>query len=152
MRGMTSAVKVGLVLALIALAATAFAQQPRAGGGAGGRGGGGGGRGMSAMFLESSWLALAFEIGISSDQLAKLRPAYQAAWNQRKSAFAQAQKTQNYQSLMTLGDKQKATLEAKIRQVLNGQQYSRWQKYQQQQVNRANQFRQQMGQRRPGTK
>ena len=152
MRRMAPTMKAGLALALVALAATAFAQQPRAGGGAGGRGGGGAGRGMSAMFLESSWLALTFEIGISSDQIAKLRPAYQAAWNQRKSAFAQAQKSQNYQSLMPLADRQKATLQARIRQVLNGQQYSRWQKYQQQQINRANQFRQQMGQRRPGTK
>ena len=144
MRGMTSAVKVGLVLALIALAATAFAQQPRAGAGGGAGARGGAARGGGMMFLESSWLALTFEIGISSDQIAKLRPAYQAAWNQRKSAFAQAQKSRNFQALMTLGAKQQTTLQGKIRQVLNGQQYSRW--------NRANQFRQQMGQRRPGAK
>jgi hypothetical protein len=107
---------------------------------------------MSMMFLDSSWCALAFEVGISADQAAKLRPAYQAAWNQRKAALAKAQKSRDYQSLMGLGDKQKATLEAKIRQVLSGQQYARWLKWQQQQANRANQFRQQAGQRRPGAK
>ena len=104
------------------------------------------------MFLDSSWCALAFEVGVSADQAAKLRPAYQAAWNQRKAALAKAQKTQNYQALMGLGDKQKATLEAKIRQVLSAQQYARWRKWQQQQANRANQFRRQAGQQRPGTK
>ncbi len=54
-----------------------------------GRGQRGRGRGRMGnfMFIERSWAILCFGLGASQEQINKLRPAYQDAWNTRAEAL-----------------------------------------------------------------
>lgn len=133
MRRVTVIGVVGLLAAIgvmIFVSQVAVAQPGGAGGGGRPGGGGRGGGGFGAiMYVERTWSALAFEIKISNQQLEKLRPSFQAAWDKRQAAFKKAMQDQNWQALGSAMEKVQAELEAKIKQVLTKEQWAKLQKW-----------------------
>ena len=132
-----------LVMALIAVAAAAFAQQRGPGAG----GGPGGGRGAMAgmMSVERTWAQLAFEVNISNQQMATLRPTFQSAWKTRNDAIAKAREKGDMSGLEAVGKKIEASIEAKLKTVLTKEQMAKWQKMKQEAA-----ARRQAGPRGPG--
>jgi|ADurb_H2B_02_Slu_FD_contig_31_3435119_length_837_multi_5_in_0_out_0_2 hypothetical protein len=119
-----------LMLSLAALTATmALAQPPGGGQGGADRGQR---RGMmgSAMFVEQSWAALCFEIGLSNDQIAKLKPSYVWAYKTRASAMKTAREKRDFEAMGKTLSYVKSTLEARIPGVLTATQKTAWKKWQ----------------------
>lgn len=133
-RLLKSAVIVTLALTLAAL--PALAQGPRAGATGARPGGERRGGMMNMMYLEQSWAALTFEIGISADQISKLRPTYQAAWKSRAAAMKTAMQKRDFQSASSAATKIKASLDGKIKAVLSKSQMAAWTKWQAEQQKR----------------
>ena len=118
-----------LVMALIAVAAAAFAQQR--GPGAGGGPGGGRMQGMMDLrYVETAWMAACFELNVSAQQLASLRPTFQAAYKLRRDAMEKARTSRDLSGLEATGKKIKSSIDAKLKQVLTAQQMAQWQKLQ----------------------
>lgn len=136
---------VGVILgmALIAAAAAAIAQQLGPGGG----GGPGAGRGAMAgmMSIERTWAQLAFEVNISNQQMATLRPTFQSAWKTRNDAIAKAREKRDMSGLEAVAKQIEAGIEAKLKTVLTKEQMAKWQKMKQEEA-----ARRQAGPRGPG--
>jgi hypothetical protein len=122
-----------LVLVVLCVALTAsialVSAQPPAGGGGGGRGGGGMGNGM---YLERTWTAVCFQLGLTNDQIMGLAPTFAAALDVRtkatEAARALADQTERRAAMTKAGDDCKATLDAKLATTLNADQLATLQK------------------------
>ena len=111
---------------LIVMAAPLLAQAPQGGQGDQRR------RGMqSMMYLERSWAAVNFDLKATKEQLAKLKPAYQAAWDARKAAMAKAREAQDWQAMGAAAAASQKQIEAKLKEVLTKEQMAQWQQSQQ---------------------
>ena len=133
--------RLSVMLGLAALAATlALAQPPGGGQGGADRGQR---RGMmgSAMFVEQSWAALCFEIGLSNDQIAKLKPSYVWAYKARASAMKTAREKHDFEAMGKTLSQIKSTLEARIPSVLTATQKTAWTKWQAEQEAMRNRMR-----------
>lgn len=122
---------VGVILALglIVVAGAAFAQQR--GPGAGGGPGGGRMQGMADLrYVETAWMAACFELNVSAQQLASLRPTFQAAYKLRQDAMEKARTSRDVSGLEATGKRIKSSIDAKLKQVLTAQQMTKWQKLQ----------------------
>lgn len=106
-----------VVLALLGIGLVALAQ----GGGGGGRGGGG-----LMNYLDQAWSNVTFELALTPDQLGKLQPTFQKAWNDRKAARADAVANNNFQGLRTTLQQQQKDLDAAIKAVLTDDQKPKW--------------------------
>ncbi len=130
------------ILAALALTTIAFAQPP------GGKGQGGQDRGQrrgamgAAMFIEQSWAALCFEIGLSNEQIGKLKPSYVWAYKARNAALKTAREQQNFDSVVNTMNYIKKTLEERIPIILTATQKTAWQKWQADQEAMRNRMRQ----------
>ena len=119
-------------VALMTLVGQASAQQ-QAGGQQGARRGA---RMGPAMYVEQSWAALCFEVNISADQIAKLRPTYQWAWKVRNAVLKTAMEKQDFQSAAPTLEKVKSTIDERVKMVLTSKQLAQWSKWQKAQANR----------------
>jgi hypothetical protein len=127
------------LISALALAGLALAQPP-GGGGPGGQGGPEQEKrraAMSAMrYVDQSWVALCFEIELSNEQIAKLKPTFVWAYKARNAALKDAREKQDMSSAANTLAYVKKTLEERIPIVLTAAQKAAWQKWQTEQKNR----------------
>lgn len=114
----TKTMVVGIVV-LFALS-VAVAQPPKGGQRGGGMRGGG---------IDQEWAALCFEINISADQVAKLRPTFQWAWKARNAAIQKAMVSKDMASVRTTMETTTKTINERVNLVLTATQKAQWAKY-----------------------
>lgn len=107
------------VAAVVLLSATMVLAQAGKGGGQGGQRGGGM-RGM--MGVDQEWAALCFQINISADQIAKLRPTFAWAWKARQSAIKTAMASRNFEAAGKTMAQVQSTVDARVKTVLTSAQ------------------------------
>ncbi|MEI6500062.1 MAG: hypothetical protein WCP21_03435 [Armatimonadota bacterium] len=118
--------KLRLVAAvMLVLAVTVAYAQP--GAGKGGERRGSGMRGM--MGVEQEWAALCFEINMSAEQVAKLRPTFQWAWKARNSAMQSAMASHSFETAGKTMTSVNNTVDERIKIVLTKTQMSQWTKW-----------------------
>lgn len=88
---------------------------------------------MGMMLLERTWAALNFEIKASPEQLMKLYPAYQKAWDERKQAQQEAREKQDRTILRNALQQLQTDLQAQLKEVLTQEQLDQLQKWLQEQ-------------------
>ena len=127
-----------LVLSVLALVPV-WAQPPPAatpapGAGAAAAGGQGGQRGMmmQAMYLQRAWTIVCFDLKISDEQLLKLRPGFQAAYDKQQAATKQAREQQNWEALGAVMQQVRQELDGALQGALTPEQMTQFQKQQQQ--------------------
>lgn len=145
---MKQTLKVMGFTALVALlvAGQACAQGQRGAGTGGQRRGGGMGGGM---YVEQSWAVLSFEVKISADQAAKLKPTYEWAWKTRNYTLKTAMQKRDFQAVGSTMEKVKKAIDTAISRVLTKQQMATWQKWQKDQEAQRAKMRQAWGGMRP---
>ncbi|MEI6502050.1 MAG: hypothetical protein WCP21_13615 [Armatimonadota bacterium] len=111
---------------LVLMMTVAYAQ-PGAGKGGGGERRGGGMRGM--MGLDQEWAALCFEINMSPEQVAKLRPTFQWAWKARNSAMQSAMASHSFDTAGKTMASVNKTVDERIKIVLSSTQMAQWNKW-----------------------
>jgi len=129
------------ILVAIALTTVACAQ-------AGGKAQGGGqrrGMGGSMMYVEQSWAALCFEVNLSADQIAKLKPSYAWAYKSRNDAMKAAMANHDFEAAGKTMAYIKSTLDARIPIVLTAAQKTLWKQWVANQEAMRNRMRQGMG-------
>lgn len=113
---------------MMVLVVTVAYAQPGAGKAGGQRRGGGGGmRGM--MGVEQEWAALCFEINMSPEQVAKLRPTFQWAWKARNSAMQSAMASHSFDSAGKMMASVNKTVDERVKIVLTSAQLAQLTKW-----------------------
>ncbi len=112
-----------LVLAVLCMTlafsvAVVSAQPPPGGGGPGG----GRGQMQARMYLEVTWTAVCFQLQCTMEQIMALQPTYAAALDARDKDVAAARAAQDRPGIQKAMETCKATLDAKLKEVLTAQQ------------------------------
>ena len=89
---------------------------------------------QSFGYVERAWASLAFELSATSDQMAKLRPAFQKAWNRRKEATKKLRDEKTRDAAVAEFQKIKQDVDAQLKVVLTKAQMTKWTTLQQQQA------------------
>lgn len=133
-RTVSTLVLIGVVVAIVALAATAFAQGRTGGwqrdGGGEGRGPGERGQAQAGQrgtmgdmnFLERSWTALCFQIETTDEQFEKLWELYKEVLTTRNAAIKAAIESGDMQAYRQAGVDAKAALDAGLPEMLTEEQ------------------------------
>jgi hypothetical protein len=108
-------------------------------------GGNGGGRRGGMSSVDRDWAVLCFEINISADQIAKLRPTFQWAWKCQGIALKSAMTSHDFESVGKTMASVTSTVRDRIKIVLTAAQYTQWTKYNAEQAKLRAQRRAQMG-------
>ena len=116
-----------VTLAVASMAALVWAQPPPAGG-QGGPGGGGRGMGQAMMYFERAWTAVCFQIALTDQQEQALRPTFASALDARTKALDAARAARDRQATQKAFEDCKATLDAKLKEVLTPAQLDALQK------------------------
>lgn len=116
--------KVLAVAAVALLSASLVLAQPGKGGGPRG----GGMRGMM-MGIDQQWAALCFQINISPEQVAKLRPTFQWAWQQHQAAMQKAMASHSFEAAAKTITSVQSTVDSRVKMVLSKSQQAQWAKY-----------------------
>lgn len=117
-----------MALALIALATgVVYAQAPGGGGGGGGQRGGM----QNLMYMDRAWTAVSFGVEATTDQLDKLRPTFQTAFQSRLDLIKGVMEAQDRQAAMqdaiTKAQQMKDEIDAKLKEVLTPDQMTKLQ-------------------------
>lgn len=95
----------------------------------GGKGGGGGrGMGMGAS-SEQIWAELCFGVNISATQIAKLKPTFAWAWNERNTTMRTAMQNRDMAAIQAKAAQIKSAIDKAIKIVLTKDQmatYNKW--------------------------
>lgn len=129
MRKLTGVLAVGLVMALVV--SVTWAQ----GAGQGGQRRGGDMRGgMGRMSsIENDWATLCFDIGISADQITKLRPTFKWGWETQQTTVKNMMGKRDqasFQAAAKTMQQVNKTIQERIPKVLTKQQLAAWNKLQ----------------------
>ena len=116
-----------VVAVIAAMVIPALVQQGPGPGGPGGRGGRMRGMMGNMMYLERTWTAVSFQLDCTSEQLQLLRPTYRAALQTRNAKVKAAREAQDWQAIATAMTNCKSVLDAKLKDVLSTQQWSKLQ-------------------------
>jgi len=128
-------VRIGwLVAAALVVGWTSVGAQPAPAPGArAGLGAGGGrnlaGRAMHFLYLERAWTVVCFDLQITDEQLLKLRPLFQAAWESRKKAVENTQGGDlagRALALSQANDQIRKDIDDGLAQVLTEDQLAQW--------------------------
>ena len=127
----SSTVCVVAAVLIVVVAAVAFAQPPAAApgpppgqaqGGPAGRGGGF----QNMMYLDRAWTALCFGVKVTPDQLTKLTPAFQTAWDARVEIMKKMVGAADFRAAMQEAapamQQSRQDLEAKLKEALTPEQ------------------------------
>jgi dihydrofolate reductase len=79
--------------------------------------------------VEQEWAALCFEINITAEQIAKLRPTFQWAWKARNAAIQKAMSSHDMGSARQTMESVSKTLDERVNIVLSKTQKAQWAKY-----------------------
>jgi len=101
--------------------------------------------GGSMMYVEQSWAALCFEVNLSADQIAKLKPSYAWAYKSRNDAMKAAMANHDFEAAGKTMAYIKSTLDARIPIVLTAAQKTLWKQWVANQEAMRNRMRQGMG-------
>ncbi len=122
-----SMLPVFLAVAVLVVVAGALWAQPGAGAGGAGRGGRAGGGMQGMILIDRMWTAICFGVKANPEQLTKLTPDFQAAWDARAEALKQAAATQNPDAAMQAMKQIRENLDAKVKEVLTPEQLTQLQ-------------------------
>ena len=111
-------VLVVLCLTLAVSAALVSAQPPPGGGGPGGNRG----QMQARMYFEMTWAAVCFKLQCTPDQVIALQPTYAAALDARDKDVAAARAANDRPGMQKAFETCKATLDAKLKEILSAQQ------------------------------
>jgi len=131
MKRATVIISIVLAIALVGVAFQITQAQRRRQPGGQRPGGMGGMRAMQAV--EQTWSAIAFEVKVDSETLAKARPLIQKAWDDRKQLMKDS--AGDFRAIADGMTKIKANLDGKLKTVLTDEQMKKlaeWEKSQQQ--------------------
>lgn len=131
-KSMVSKVVVVATVAVLIVGVAVIMAQPGPGGGPGGRGGRGFGGAMGLMmYLERAWGALSFELDATDEQIAELKPIFQAAYDSRKEAIEKARAEQNPEGLMAALQQVQSDIDAALKDTLTEEQLAEWEQVKQ---------------------
>ncbi len=131
-KSMLRKVLLAVTVAVLVLGVAAIMAQPGPGGGPGGRGGRGFGGAMGLMmYLERAWAALPFELDATDEQIAELKPIFQAAYDSRKAAIEKAQADQDRQTLIAALQQGQTDIDAALQDTLTEEQLAEWEQLKQ---------------------
>lgn len=81
----------------------------------------GGGRRADMFYLDRTWSYLAFDLKLGADELAKLEPAYKAAWGQRKAVA----KGDDAAAIADAAESVRTSLESALKETLTSEQWTK---------------------------
>lgn len=134
--------KLAALVMVVLISASLVMAQPGKGGGQGGQRGGGM-RGM--MGAEREWSVLCFEVKITPEQIAKLRPTFQWAWDEQKTAIKSAMASHSFDSAGKVMATVQSTVDSRVKIVLTKTQQAQLAKYKAAQEAARAKMRSQMG-------
>jgi len=84
---------------------------------------------ISPMYLEQSWAALCFEVGLSVTQIGKLRPTYQWGWTTRAAAMKTATAKGDFSTALSTLGYIKQVIDPRLKTVLTPTQLAKYHKW-----------------------
>lgn len=134
--------KMAVLVTVVLISASLAVAQPGKGGGQGGMRGGGM-RGV--MGADREWSVLCFEVKITPEQIAKLRPTFQWAWDEQKTAMKSAIASHSFDNAAKTMASVQSTVDSRVKIVLTKSQQAQLAKYKAAQEAARAKMRQQMG-------